>query len=126
MEYSKDRRLEQREQRDGSEGRRIFYEKVLQWIITTRYQCALNISLTFRFTALKAVYLQEWKAYKPMATRGSKTQAFLFIMLKTLLPESPIFSNTIILSQNMIIEGEDQLRIFEFDVSFVTSTSVAD
>jgi hypothetical protein len=77
------------------------------------------------FKALKMVYpTYPWKPYKPIP--GSKTQTFLFEKLKTLLPESPIFSNAIISSENMIIEEEDQLRIFEFDVSFVTSTSVAD
>ena len=38
--------------------------------------------------------------------------------MKTLLPESSIFSNSIISPENLTIE-EDHLRIYEFDVSFL-------
>jgi hypothetical protein len=57
---------------------------------------------------------------------GSKTQAFLMTMLKTLLPGSPILSNAVIPSKEMIIEEEDRLGFYEFDVSFITPTSIAD
>jgi hypothetical protein len=42
-------------------------------------------------------------------------------MMKTLLPESPIFSNAIISPENLTIKEEDRLRIYEFDVSFLIS-----
>ena len=41
--------------------------------------------------------------------------------MKTLLPESSIFSNAIISPENLTIEEEDHLRIYEFDVSFYSS-----
>jgi hypothetical protein len=39
--------------------------------------------------------------------------------LKALLPNTTISSNVIIPAEDMIIEEEDRLRIYEFDVSFV-------
>jgi hypothetical protein len=38
--------------------------------------------------------------------------------MKTLLPETPIFSDHIIPTENMMLD-EDRLSIYEFDVSFV-------
>jgi hypothetical protein len=40
-------------------------------------------------------------------------------MLKTLIPGTPISSNTIISPTNIPMEEEDKLRIYEFDVSFI-------
>jgi hypothetical protein len=42
-------------------------------------------------------------------------------MMKTLLPESSIFSNAIISPENLTIKEEDRLKIYEFDVSFLIS-----
>jgi hypothetical protein len=39
-------------------------------------------------------------------------------MMKTLLPELSIFSDTIISPENLTIEEEDRLAVYEFDVSF--------
>jgi hypothetical protein len=39
--------------------------------------------------------------------------------MKKLLTESSIFSNAIISPENLTIEEEDRLRIYEFDVSFL-------
>jgi hypothetical protein len=39
-------------------------------------------------------------------------------MLKDLLPNTPISSNTIIPAENITIQEEDKLRVYEFDVSF--------
>jgi hypothetical protein len=56
---------------------------------------------------------------------GYKTQAFLCDRMKTLLPESPIYSNTTISPESLTITEEDRLRIFEFDVSFERTNRVA-
>jgi hypothetical protein len=71
---------------------------------------------------LKVLYpVHEWKAY--VLPPGSKSQAFLFGKLQTLLPDSPISSNAVIPVENIIIEEGDRLRIYEFDVSFNTPDS---
>jgi hypothetical protein len=78
-------------------------------------------------SALQSIYpSQEWKSYKRHlpVPRSSKGQAFLFDMLQTLFPGSKISSNTILSTENIILPNEDKLRVYEFDVSFVTSSSV--
>jgi hypothetical protein len=40
--------------------------------------------------------------------------------LKTLFPGSTILSNTSISSENIILEEEDKLKVYEFDVSFIS------
>jgi hypothetical protein len=44
-------------------------------------------------------------------------------MLKTLFPDSPISSNAVIPSENISMEKEDRLSVYEFDVSFLISLS---
>jgi hypothetical protein len=40
-------------------------------------------------------------------------------MLKTLLPDTPISTNTIIPEENITLEEQDRLKHYEFNVSFV-------
>jgi hypothetical protein len=80
----------------------------------------LRLFLTY-FEALQAIYPSfEWKTYKHhLPIRGSKSQALLFDMVKRLLPETPISSNTSIPSDNIKLAEEERLRVYEFDVSFL-------
>jgi hypothetical protein len=77
--------------------------------------------------ALQSVYpSQEWKSYRSqlLPPRTSKGQALLFDMLQTLFPGSKISSNVILPTENIILPNEDKLRVYEFDVSFVRSSTV--
>ena len=84
---------------------------------------SLHLALSYLLLALQELYpeYQTRDRRSALPRKGSRSQAFLFDMLKRLFPDSPIDSNVIMPTENIILEESDRLRVYEFDVSCTSS-----